>query len=70
MTTTQISANRWATLKDLNGCPTIFTHLNPDGNGFETYTARGYVLAHGEGLTLDGAPIRFTKPELRKLRAL
>lgn len=58
----------WASIKTVQGTACLFTHDNPRGDGFVTYTALDYVFANRCGLTLSGAAIRFKRAELTTIR--
>ena len=65
-----LSPALWASVRDVQGIPSLFTHCNADGNGFITYTALEYVLANRCGLTLSGRAIQFNRAQMDTIRTL
>jgi hypothetical protein len=65
-----ISPALWASVRDVQGVPSLFTHCNAQGNGFITYTGLDYVLANRCGLTLSGRAVKFNRAQMANIRAL
>ena len=68
MTTFPINPTTWASIRDVRGTAHLFTHANPEGRGFLTYTGLDWALAHGSALTLDGRGIKLRKAEVAAIR--
>lgn len=56
-------------VQQVQGEPCLFTHANPRGDGWLTFTALGYALENRCGLTLDGSSRAFSVAEMAAIRA-